>query len=136
MASNPDGREYSTVKDAEHDISSRLTEVTESDDWLPSYLPAGVIPTWTSALTGFEANCSVTEADELALSQIRATYRAVEDKFARTAMEIDAGTMATLNPSHVLFMVLCRDLQRAHADKANMNPHKLRVLLDGRYLVG
>lgn len=126
---------YDSVPEAEADIHERLSNIPESDQWLlPSIIDA-VLPTWTDALTSFSAHSEVTPEESIALSQIQSVYEESEDTLGKRAALLGSGTMSTLDESHVLFIVLFRDLQRKTGDRTNMNPHKLRVLLDGRYSV-
>ena len=126
---------YETVPDAEDDIHSRLETIPKSDEWLTLPLVTTLFPTWTDALTSFSAKSTVTREEAVALDQIKSLYREIEQELQQRANLLGSGTMKTLEESHVLFVVLFRDLQRETVDRANMNPHKLRVLLDGNYSV-
>lgn len=124
---------YDTVSAAEDDIHRRLDSFPLVNEWLLEPLATAVIPTWTDALTSFSANSTVTRSEAVALDQIESLYQDTAPLLQQRAELLGTGTMDTLEESHVLFIVLFRDLQREIADRANMNPHKLRVLLDGRY---
>ena len=126
---------YDTVSAAEDDIHRRLDAFPNVDEWLLKPIAAVVIPTWTDALTSFSANSTVTHSEAVALDQIESLYQDTAPLLQRRADLLGSGTMDTLEESHVLFMVLFRDLQREIVDRANMNPHKLRVLLDSRYTI-
>jgi hypothetical protein len=126
---------YDSVSAAEDDIHRRLDSFPNVDEWLLEPIATAVIPTWTDALTSFSANSSVTRSEEVALDQIESLYQNTQPVLQQRSETIGSGTMDTLEESHVLFMMLFRALQREIVDRANMNPHKLRVLLDGRYTV-
>lgn len=127
---------YRSVAEAEEDIGERLDALPSSSDWIHDTITKSVIPFWTEALTGFEANSNVTVTEEAALTQIETSYRGMAAELERRANVIGSVAMDTLDPGHVLFMVLVRRKQYEYEDRANLNPHKLRVLLDGRYTVG
>jgi hypothetical protein len=127
--------EYDSVDTATTDILKRIEQLPETENWLSNDLYQSLIPDWSNALIGFEANAAVSKEQSIYLNQIEKLY-----DFSRTQLEkqstiIGSGKMKTLEPSHVLFIVLFRDLQHRTDSKVNMNPHKLRVLLDGRYTV-
>jgi hypothetical protein len=126
---------YDSVTAAEDDIHRRIDSFPNVDEWLLKPIAAVVIPTWTDALTSFSANSTVTRSEAAALDQIESLYQNTQPVLQQRAELLGSGTMDTLEKSHVLFMVLFRNLQREIVDRANMNPHKLRVLLDGRYTV-
>jgi hypothetical protein len=126
---------YDSVSAAEDDIHRRLDLFPNVDEWLLKPITTAVIPTWTDTLTSFSANSTVTRSEVVALDQIESLYQNTQPLLQQRAELLGSGTMDTLEESHVLFIVLFRDLQREIADRANMNPHKLRVLLDGRYTV-
>lgn len=135
MSIPPPVEKYDSVPEAEDDIHKRLSSLPESERWLlPSVIDA-VLPTWTDALTSFSAHSEVTREESIALSQIRSVYEESEDTLGKRAALLGSGTMSTLDERHVLFVVLFRDLQRKTGDRTNMNPHKLRVLLDDRYTI-
>jgi len=126
---------YDTVSAAEDDIHRRLESFPNVDKWLLKPIATVVMPTWTDALTSFSANSTTTRSEAVALDQIESLWQNTQPLLQQRAELLGSGTMDTLEESHVLFMVLFRDLQREIVDRANMNPHKLRVLLDDRYTV-
>ena len=126
---------YDTVSAAEDDIHRRLDSFPNVDKWLLKPIATAVIPTWTDALTSFSANSTVTRSEAAALDQIESLCQNIQPLLQQRTELLGSGTMDTLEESHVLFMVLFRNLQREIVDRANMNPHKLRVLLDGRYTI-
>lgn len=135
MSVPPPVETYGSVADAEDDIHDRVDVIPGSEEWLRLPIVTAVMPTWTDVLTSFSVHSTVTQEEAIALQQIEATFDAIESAFQRRADVIGSGTMDTLEESHVLFIVLFRDIQRKTGGRANMNPHKLRVLLDGRYSV-
>jgi hypothetical protein len=135
MSSFEPAKNYESVTEAEDDIHRRLELFSEDRWWISEPMLKVVIPTWTQALTAFSAQTTVPEEEAAILEQIEQVYLQSDDALQRRAELIGSGTMATLDKGHVLFIVLFRELQREFSEKANMNPHKLRVLLDGRYSV-
>lgn len=135
MSVPPPAEKYDTVSEAEDDIHTRLSFFPGSDEWLLSTLMEAVLPTWTDALTSFSANSEVSREESIALLQIKSAYKKSEPTFEKRAALLGSGTMSTLHESHVLFIVLFRDLQQKTGSRVNMNPHKLRVLLDDRFSV-
>lgn len=127
--------QYDSVTEAEDDINRRLELFSESDWWLSEPMMQVVIPTWTEALSSFSAKTTVSEKEAVVLEQIEKLCLQSGNILQRRAELIGSGTMSTLEKGHVLFIVLFRDLQREFSEKANMNPHKLRVLLGGRYSI-
>ena len=126
---------YDSVSAAEDDIHRRLDSFPNVDKWLLKPIATAVIPTWTDALTSFSANSTVTHSEAVALDQVESLYQNTQPLLQQRAELLGSGTMDTLEESHVLFMVLFRNLQREIVGRANMNPHKLRVLLDSRYTI-
>ncbi|MFD1635090.1 hypothetical protein ACOZ4L_05050 [Haloplanus ruber] len=126
---------YDTVSEAEDDIHRRIDLIPNVDEWLLKPLAVAVMPTWTDALTSFSAKSRVTRSEAAALDQIESLYQNIQPLLQQRSELLGSGTMDTLEESHVLFIVLFRDLQRETGERANMNPHKLRVLLDGRYTI-
>ncbi len=135
MTTPPPVDEYDSVTEAEDDVRSRLEILSESEQWLSEPMLETVIPVWTDALSSFSAKTTVSEQDAVALEQIEQLYSHSSERLQRRAELLGSGKMSTLEKGHVLFIVLFRNLQRKFAEKANMNPHKLRVLLDDRYSV-
>jgi hypothetical protein len=127
--------QYDTVSAAEADVADRLELVPGADEWLDSPLRDVVISHWTAALTGFQANVTVSPREAACFNQIGALFDRVKQLFVDRADLLGVGTMATLTPGHVLFMITVRRLQSAAGESTNFNPHKFRVLLDDRYTV-
>lgn len=126
---------YDTVSAAEDDIHRRIDSFPNVEEWLLKPIATAVVPTWTDALTSFSANSTVTRSEAVTLDQIESLYQNIQPLLQQRAELLGSGMMDTLEESHVLFIVLFRDLQREIVDRANMNPHKLRVLLDSRYTI-
>lgn len=135
MDESPTRPTYDSVTEAEKDIMGRLSSFPEAENWLSGAIPKVVIPAWTDALTAFSANSKVSREEEVSLDQIESCYANVAEDFSKKAAVIRSGEMHSFDPSHLLFMVLFRELQNEMVGKSNMNPHKLRVLIDGRYTV-
>lgn len=91
---------------------------------------------WTDALTGFEAEASISSAVENHLTDIRVLYAESEAALQGHAAELGVKSLNEFGPDAVLFMVCIRDLQTRYAGKSNLNLHKLSVLLGKRYSVG
>lgn len=127
--------EYSGIADATQDVRNKINDSTIVNHPLSSPTLAVVVPTWTESLSGFEANTTVTSEEEACLQQILALYDQCEEWLVRTARRLGIGTLNEYDPAQVLFMGLFRDLQTRFADKQNLNPHKMAVLLSGRYTV-
>lgn len=126
-------KEYSGIAEATQDIR---TKVNSSEHIIhPFCSPAlsVVVPTWTEALTGFEAGTTISPREAGDIEQIRALYEMKSDWLIRTARDLEIRTLNEHDPSNVLFMGLFRDLQLRFAPKQNLNPHKFAVLLGERY---
>lgn len=124
---------YSSVDEATDDILKRIKELPGEENWLAEGFYYSLVPEWTDTLTGFQANATVSTREKIHLEQIINLYEEAQPHLKKQAAVIGSGQMATLDPSHVLFIVLFRDLQQRTEVRTNMNPHKLRVALDERY---
>lgn len=125
--------EYNGIAEATEDVRSKVNSSNMLNHPFSSPTLSVTIPAWTRALTGFEANTTVSPRDEVHLEQIRELFQTQEDWLAETANELAVGTLNEHEPANVLFMGLFRDLQLRFGPKQNLNPHKLAVLLAERY---
>jgi hypothetical protein len=125
--------EYASVDKATDDILTRIKQLPGEENWLAEGFYYSLVPEWTDTLTGFQANVTVSTREKTHLEQIIHLYEEAQAQLEKQAAVIGSGRMATLDPSHVLFIVLFRDLQQRAGVRTNMNPHKLRVILDERY---
>lgn len=135
MGNFPTREEYGGIAEATEEVMRRLDVIPAADRLLTAELTRGVVRSWTDALTSFAANSEVSQEDGAILRQIESTYKAIEPKLAKQADVLRVGTLETVQPSHVLFMALVRDIQADLSGPVNLNHHKLRVLLDRRYTV-
>lgn len=91
---------------------------------------------WTEALTGFEAQATISPETEADLQEIRHLYSTNEEALEQYAADLDVEPIGEATPKMVLFMVYIRTLQSKYVGKKNLNPHKFGNLLDGTYLIG
>lgn len=124
---------YAGIAEATHDIRTKLQNSELMHHPLSKPVIACLIPEWTQSLSGFEANATVSARDDVRLKQIQTVYQEHQELLTHMAQELDIGSLNEHSPARVLFMGLFRDLQARFASKQNLNPHKLAVLLDGRY---
>lgn len=125
--------EYSGIAEATNDIRTKLQDSEIINHPLSKPVIATLIPEWTQALSGFEANATVSPGDTVRIEQIATVYEHHENWLIDTAKRLNIRNLNEHPPARVLFMGLFRDLQSRFASKQNLNPHKLAVLLDGRY---
>lgn len=125
--------EYSGIAEATRDIRTKLQDSEIINHPLSKPVVASLIPEWTQALSGFEANATVSAGNAVRIEQIATVYEHHETWLIDTAQQLNIGSLNEHSPARVLYMGLFRDLQNRFASKQNLNPHKLAVLLDGRY---
>jgi len=133
MASDP--ATYASIADATRDIRDKVNDSTMVTHPLNPSTFGAVVPDWTDALSGFAAGATVSSREAAILEQVHNLYEQCQSWLSETAQNLDVGTLNEHDPARVLFMGLFRDLQVRFALKQNLNPHKLAVLLDGRYTV-
>lgn len=126
-------REYSSVAEATAAVQTQVQDAGFLTQPIAQPALAVVVPQWTQALSGFEANTTVTPTAAARLSQLRAIYTEQQLWFDETARDLNIGRLNEHDPGRVLFMGLVRDFQARFAEKQNLNPHKLAVLLAERY---
>lgn len=129
-----DPGQYSGITDAVDSVQAK-SGYSGPDDILSSVPSEETVVQWTDSLTGFEAETSVSSATEDDLTDIRVLYADSETALQKHAAELGVKSLNEFGPDAVLFMVCIRDLQTRYAGKSNLNPHKLSVLLGGRYSV-
>ncbi|MCU4975826.1 hypothetical protein OB955_24405 [Halobacteria archaeon AArc-m2/3/4] len=133
MGSSNSG-EYSGIVDATNSVLSN-DRYPGSGEILVDPPSESEIIRWTQALSGFQADVTVTSEDNTQLLKIARLYEQSEDNLSNYVAEIGVKSLSGCNPKSVLFMVCIRDLQQNLASKVNMNPHKFSVLRGGRYSV-
>lgn len=126
---------YSGIAEATRDVRTKVNESETANHLLSSPTLAVVVPSWTESLSGFQANVTVAPDEAVQLQQISALYDYCEEWLTETAQQLKIGQLNEHDPTRVLFMGLFRDLQIRFAEKQNLNPHKLAVLLSERYTV-
>lgn len=126
---------YASIAEATQDIRTKVSNSDVITHPLSSPTLAVVVPEWTDALTGFEAEKSVSQLEENSLEQVRSLFKQCNEWLTETAQELEVGALNEHAPDQVLFMGLFRDLQERFAEIQNLNPHKLAVLFGGRYTV-
>jgi hypothetical protein len=126
---------YNSIAEATQDIRAKVINSEIISHPLSSPTLAVVVPEWTNALSGFEAEKSVSQLEESSLEQVRLLFEQCSEWLTETAQELEIGTLNEHAPDEVLFMGLFRGLQKRFAEKQNLNPHKLAVLFGGRYTV-
>jgi hypothetical protein len=127
--------EYTGIAEATRDVRTKVNESDIVNHPLSSPALAVVVPTWTEALSGFQAGATVSVSEARFLEQIDMLYERSKSWLVRTARDLNIRTLNEHGPDRVLFMGLFRDLQLRFAEKQNLNPHKLAVLFDGRYTI-
>lgn len=127
--------EYTGIAEATEDVRSKLQDSRFVTHPLLNPTLAVVVPQWTDALSGFQAKATVSPAEAMMLEQIMNLYDHSFAWLEETAEEFNLGTLNEHSPANVLFMGLFRDFQSRFADKQNLNPHKLAVLLAENYTV-
>ena len=117
------------------DVFQNVVGDREPNDMLDEPLLKVILPDWTNALSGFQANATVSHDTAHALEQIEQLYNDTHAEFVEWADEMDVRSLNEHDPGTVLFMVLFRSLQDEFAAKQNLNPHKITVLLQHKYTV-
>lgn len=128
-------KKYTSISEATQDVLHSAGDNSEVTDLFGESVLQLVIPDWTEALSGFEANTTVTRQAAHALEQIEQLYHDTHAELERRAAELNVGKLNEHGPATVLFMILVRRLQDEYASKQNLNPHKIAVLLQHRYSI-
>jgi hypothetical protein len=129
-----DPGKYSGITEAVDSVHSKAMHrwIQEALSEIP---PESDIIQWTEALTGLEVGATVTKDEKEHLGAIEELYTDSEPALASQAAEMDVLSLNEFSPKAVLFMACFRELQTEYAGKANLNPHKFRVIKDRKYSV-
>jgi len=125
---------YGGIRDAVKDVQSN-PDYTGPDGILAEVPSRDEVIVWTEALTGFEANSTVSKNSHAHLKQINSLYERSKSNLADYARDLSVSGLNEFPPEAVLFLVCIRDLQNQSVGKENLNTHKFSVLRGGRYSV-
>jgi hypothetical protein len=129
-----DPGKYSGITEAVDSVHSKAMHRLIQDA-LFEVPPESDIIQWTETLTGFEVGTTVTKEENEHLRAIEKLYSESEPALEEQAVEMDVLSLNEFPPKAVLFMACFRKLQTEYAGKTNLNPHKLRVVIDSKYTV-
>ena len=84
---------YNSIAEATQDIRAKVINSEIISHPLSSPTLAVVVPEWTNALSGFEAEKSVSQLEESSLEQVRLLFEQCSEWLTETARELEIGTL-------------------------------------------